>query len=241
MILIIGTTEDDILYFKNRMKINEKNKIAMKHPYYVGSFAGKNVCLVHTGYSNVASAIITSFMITKYKPYIVISVGSVSSISPNLKQGDLFIAERLHLGDIDLTPLGKVKYGQIIDLPIFYSSEDDYIRLIQTLNSRTENLNIGRGPLVSTNTFHTNVKLANELIKQNFAHVENKIALDTESGGVVTACFIHDVPWLLLKVVTYEVGQAKQLISSARIGVEAQPHIGSLIETLLEELVHSFD
>lgn len=241
MILIIGTTQDDILYFKNRLKISEENKIAMKHPYYVGSFAGKNVCLAHTGYSNIASAIITSFMITKYKPYIVISVGSVASISPNLHQGDLFIAERLHLGDMDLTALGNAKYGQIKDLPVFYSSEDDYIRLIQTLNSRTENLNIGRGPLVSVNTFHTNQKAANELIKKNFSHIENKIALDTESGGVVSACFIHDVPWLLLKAVTYEVGKDNQLLSALRIGLEAQPHIGSLIETLLEELVHSFD
>ena len=45
------------------------------------------------GYSNITSAIVTSFMISKYKPYIVISVGA-TSISPNLHQGDLFIAER---------------------------------------------------------------------------------------------------------------------------------------------------
>ncbi|MFA7020847.1 MAG: hypothetical protein WC215_04775, partial [Bacilli bacterium] len=78
MILIIGTTEDDIFYFKNRMKIIEKNKIASKYPYYVGTFAGKDICLAYSGYSNIASAVVAGFMISKYKPYIVVCVGTVS-------------------------------------------------------------------------------------------------------------------------------------------------------------------
>jgi hypothetical protein len=48
-------------------------------------------------------------------------------------------------------------------------------------------------------------------------------------------------PWLLLKAVNYQIGKDEQLLSSLRIGIEAQPYIGNLIETLLEELVHSFD
>ena len=60
MILIIGTTEDDIFYFKNRMKITEKSTIASKYPYYVGTFAGKDICLAYSGYSNIASAVVAS-------------------------------------------------------------------------------------------------------------------------------------------------------------------------------------
>lgn len=242
MILIIGTTEDDIFYFKNRMKISEKNMIASKYPYYVGTFAGKDICLAYSGYSNIASAAVTSFMITKYKPYIVICVGTVSAFSENLHQSELFIAERVYLGDIDFTPLGtNTRYGQIKEMPAFYSSEEDYIKLIETINSRTENLHIGRGPLISTNVFFKNRKKANELLENNFAHIESTTAFDTEAGGVITACYIQEVPWILLKAVNYEIGKDAQLMSSLRIGIEAQPHIGSLIETLLEELVHSFD
>jgi hypothetical protein len=41
MILIIGTTEDDIFYFKNRMRITEENKIVTRYPHYVGTFPAK--------------------------------------------------------------------------------------------------------------------------------------------------------------------------------------------------------
>jgi len=242
MILIIGTTEDDIFYFMNRMKITEKNTIATKFPYYVGTFAGKDICLAYTGYSNIASAVVASYMIDRYKPYIVICVGTVSGYSENLHQSELFIAERVYLGDIDFTPLGgNVRYGQIKEMPAFFSSEDDYVKLIETINSRTENLRIGRGPLISTNVFFKNRKKANELLNSNFAYIESTTAFDTESGGIIAACYIHEVPWLLLKAVNYEIGHDEQLLSSLRVGIEAQPHIGSLIETLLEELVHSFD
>ncbi|HOC81239.1 MAG TPA: hypothetical protein PKK21_05145, partial [Bacilli bacterium] len=64
MILIIGTTEDDIFYFKNRMRITEENKIVTRYPHYVGTFAGKDICLAYSGYSNVASAVVASYMIT---------------------------------------------------------------------------------------------------------------------------------------------------------------------------------
>jgi nucleoside phosphorylase len=146
------------------------------------------------------------------------------------------------LGDIDFTPLGgNTRYGQIKEMPAFYSSEEDYIKLIETINSRTENLHIGRGPLISTNIFFKNRKKANELLNNNFAHIESTTAFDTEAGGVITACYVHEVPWLLLKAVNYQIGKDEQLLSSLRIGIEAQPYIGNLIETLLEELVHSFD
>lgn len=58
---------------------------------------------------------------------------------------------------------------------------------------------------------------------------------------MITACYVHEAPWLLLKAVNYQIGKDEQLLSSLRIGIEAQPYIGNLIETLLEELVHSFD
>lgn len=243
MILIIGTNEDDIFYFQNRMKITEKSTIATRFPYYVGTFAGKEICLTYTGYSNIASSTVASYMIAKYRPYIVICVGTVTAFSENLKQSDLFIAERVYLGDIDFTALGgeNVRYGQIKEMPAFYSSEDDYIKLIETINSRTENLHIGRGPLISTNVFFKNREKANLLLHSNFAHIESTTAFDTESGGIITACYIHEVPWLLLKSVNYEIGKDTQLLSATRVGIEAQPHIGNLIETLLEELVHSFD
>lgn len=240
MILIIGTTEDDILYFKNRMRVKEEGKIASKYSYFVGRMANKDVCLTYTGYSNLASGVITSYMLEKFSPYIVIITGSVSTLNKKAHQKDLFIAERIYLGDVDFTAVDNLKFGQTNNLPPFYSSDEDYIKMLEIINSKTENLNLLRGPLISTNKYFNDKKEAELSISKNFGNIESMLAFDTEAGGIVAACGIYDVPWLLLKVVNYHVGDAMEFISAPRISVEAQPHIGYIIEALLEELVHSF-
>lgn len=240
MILIIGTTEDDILYFKNRMRIMENGKIANKYPYFVGRMANKDVCLTYTGYSNLQSSVITGYMLEKFNPYIVIITGAVSTLNKRAQQKDLFIAERIYLGDVDFTSLDNLKFGQINNLPPFYSSDEDYIKMLEIINSKTENINLLRGPLISTNKYFNNRKEAEANLSKNFASIESMLAFDTEAGGIVTACGMYDVPWLLLKVINYHVGDEIEFISAPRISVEAQPHIGYIVETLLEELVHSF-
>lgn len=241
MILIIGTTEDDIIYFKNRIRIKETGKINKDYPYYVGRLANKDICLTYTGFSNLASSAVTSFMLAKFKPYIVIITGAVSTLNAKAKQSDLFMAEKIYLGDVDLTAYSdELKFGQIKNLPPFFSSDEDYIKMIETINSRTENRHLIRGPLISTNAFFADKKLANAVIKEQFNNIESMTAFDTEAGGIAAACGIHDVPWLLLKTVSYHIGDEIEFITSPRISVEAQPHIASIIEVLLEELVHSF-
>ena len=78
------------------------------------------------------------------------------------------------------------------------------------------------------------------VFNKNFGNIESMLAFDTEAGGIVTACGIYDVPFLMLKVINYHIGDEMEFISSPRVSVEAQPHIGNIIEVLLEELVHSF-
>ena len=241
MILIIGTTQDDIIYYKNRMRIKEEGKISANYPYYVGRLANKDVCLTYTGFSNLASGVVTSYMLAKFNPYIVIITGAASTLNAKAKQSDLFIAEKIFLGDVDLRSFDDVKYGQIKNLPPFFSSDEDYIKMIETINSKTENLHLLRGPLISTNTFYNDDKIANSVIKEHFGNIESMTAFDTEAGGIAVACGVYDVPILLLKVINYHVGNEVEFISGPRISVQAQPHIGYIIENLLEELVHSFN
>jgi len=241
MILIIGTTQDDIIYYKNRMRVREEGKINKDIPYFIGKMANKDVCLTFTGFSNISSGIVTSYMLAKFKPYIVIITGAASSLNSKAKQSDLFIAEKIYLGDVDLTSFNdELKFGQIKNLPPFYSSDDDYIKMIETINSKTENRHLLRGPLISTNTFYNDQKTALKVLKDKFGNIESMTAFDTEAGGIATACNMYDVPWLLLKVVNYHIGDELEFISSPRISIEAQPHIGYIIEVLLEELIHSF-
>ncbi|HOA11333.1 MAG TPA: hypothetical protein PKO14_02845, partial [Bacilli bacterium] len=111
MILLLGTTPDDILYIKNRMIMKEKGAVNKdEHFYFVGEYGGKEICMTYTGHSNIMSAVLTSYMIRKFNPYLVISIGSAQSASSNLNQGDLFIAERVYIADLDYNNYTKIAF-----------------------------------------------------------------------------------------------------------------------------------
>lgn len=236
MIMIIGTTEDDILYFKTQMDITSTEILANHHEVYIGQFFGQEICLTTSHYSNSMAAMISGICLEKYRPYIVIIVGSVHGFDEALHQGDLLLTERVYLGQTDFTPLGNVKYGQISGMPIFFHSEDDYLRIIESLNKRMKNSNIYRGSVLATNHFFVNREKVITLINHHFASVENLIALDTELGGIASACHYYDVPWLSIKSVNYVIGHDNELINFIRKGLEAEPAIGSLIGALFTEL-----
>ena len=236
MILLLGTTPDDILYYKSRMKISKQGKVTNGHPYYIGMFAGKEIALTYTGNSNLMSATIASVMIKEYEPYLVIAIGSLYSASPKLKQGDLFIAERLYMGDVDYSSFEDLYFSQALHMSSYYTSEDQYLKYIEILNSQSQNLNLVRGPIISMNRFFVNLDEAQKVIDKQIDFLGGATAFDTEAGGIVAACNFFGVPWLLLKAVSYEIGNDKQVISFVRKGLLAQPSVGNLIELLFNFL-----
>lgn len=236
MILLIGTTPDDILYYQNRMKLTATGEIQQGHPYYIGTFAGKEIALTYTGNSNLMSAVIASFMVKKFEPYLVIMIGSLYSADEGLKQGDLFIAERLYMGDVDYASFEDLHFSQALHMSSYYTTDDQYIKYIEILNSQAYNLKLVRGPLISMNKFFVNLKDTKKVVDAQDNYLGGATAFDTEAGGVVAACNFMQTPWLLLKAVSYEIGQDNQLISFVRKGLEAQPSIGHLIELLFNFL-----
>lgn len=236
MILLLGTTPDDILYYKNRMRITKRGTISNSHPYFIGTFAGKEISLTYTGNSNLMSATIASVMIKEFEPYLVIAIGSLYSASPKLKQGDLFIAERLYMGDVDYSSFEDLYFSQALHMSSYYTTDDQYLKYLEILNSQSHNLRLVRGPVISMNRFYVNMADAQKVIDRQQNYLGGATAFDTEAGGIVAACNFYQVPWLLLKAVSYEIGNDQQVISFVRKGLLAQPSIGNLVELLFNFL-----
>lgn len=179
---------------------------------------------------------VTGLCLEKYHPYLVINVGSVHAIDETLHQGDLFLAERIYLGEVDLTPWGGLKYGQICEMPVFYHSEYEYLNLIETLNKQMKNKNLRRGLLLATDKFYTDREKVDSIINHHFASVAGICAIDTEAGGIANACHFFDTPWITLKSISYVVGHENELVNFVRKGLEAQLAIGTIISAVFNEL-----
>jgi adenosylhomocysteine nucleosidase len=237
MILIIGSTNDDILYFRTKMDIASVDRIAGKTEVFLGSYAGKDVAVTTSGLSNSLSAMITGLCLERYHPYFVLNVGSIHALDENLKQGDLYMADRVYFGGTDFTPWGSsIKYGQIPSMPQFFVSEDDYLLMIESIAKKMTNKAVARGFVMSTNKFYTNREKAESLINHHFAYVDGIDAFDTELGGISSTCRAFDIPWIALKSISYVIGHQDELMNFIRKGLESEPLIGSIISTLFLEL-----
>ena len=233
MIAIIGATSDDILYFKNKMVIEKEEKLFKDTSVYVGTIVGKEICVVATGLSMELSAIASALTIEKYNPYLVYNIGTVHSIDKRLKQGDIFLAERIYLGDVDLSPYGRISYGQIQGLPPFFLPESSIIAKLEAAAATLTSRYLIRGYLFSNNRFFTKEKEISPILNSYFAGSTNLLATDNESGGVAIACYLKEVPYVCIKSVSYEMDNDIQLINHIRKGLEAQPAIGKIISSLI--------
>lgn len=234
-VLIVGTTTDDISYIQTKMTIESIDTIAGDVEVYTGKYSDKDIVLVATGKTNMLSAMICGIVIEKYHPYYCISIGNIHSFSSELKQTDLFLATRIYLANIDQMPLGRLSYGQIPDMKLFYTPESTLNQKIKDLNSTMANKNLVTGILISDDLFRTDPKEIDELIKEHYVKIENIVACDSSSGGVSIACSKYKLPTVFIRVCSYEVGNSSQLINCQRKGLSVQPYVGKLISALFED------
>jgi adenosylhomocysteine nucleosidase len=235
MIAIIGVTEDDILYFKTKMEIKATINFFGDVNAYLGSIFKEDTIVVATGQSNYLSSAIVSALISKYQPYLVFSIGSVASFSDQLKQGDLFIADRYYAADVDFSAPKIAPFGQIPGQPAFFVADT-------ALNNKAESgaylmttRYIQRGYLLSGETFYMDSVSVLQIVKSHYLLEEGLVAYDCSSLGVALACSLTKTSFLSLKVVSYQIGKEDQKLNWVRKGLEMMPTIGKIITRFLVE------
>lgn len=241
MILILGKDANDIIFLKASMKIDTSETIRFGIETHVGTLAGKKIVLSFTGQSMMMASAITNQLFLKYDPYMVISIGNVSAHSSSLDQKDIVLINRVYLGDVNLDANGTLNLGQINSMPLYFNSVEDYMSIIENVNEVSGFNTLSRTNLISTNTFYKDKDRASDLVKARYAHIEGSLCFDNEMGGVVTACYLNDLPWIAIKVVNYCIGNNQQLLNHIRKGVETEPEVGKLIIELFTELLNAVE
>lgn len=235
MIAILGASEDDVLYFKTKMIVKEKTKIFGDIEAYVGTFSSDECVVAFLGYSSYRSSLITAIIISKFEPYLIFNVGTAISFSPKLKQGDLFIADRYYLSDVDYTPSHQGTFGQIPDMPQYYIGDTNLNGKAETAAYALTSRFVLRGYLLSGEQFTFDENAYNSFVRSHFITEEGLCAYDTTSGGIALASYLSQVSLLTIKAISYQAGRDEQRISYIRKGLEVMPTIGKIITKLLIE------
>lgn len=234
MIAILGETEDEILYFKSRMDLEETITLFGNFKVYKGKLSQEDAVVAATGSTNYLSAMRTSLLLKSFEPYLVINVGSVFSFSSQLRQGDIFLAERYYFSDVDFTARGY-KFGEIPAKVPFFVADTSLNGVAEKLAFLVSDRYVQRGYLLSGNAFVDSDGILEKVVGAHYLSDEGLMAYDNISGGIALACQEASVALLSIKGVARQLGKEDQDINYTRKGLEIMLTIGQIVAKFLLE------
>lgn len=233
MIAIIGSSQDDILYFKTKMALNATEPLFGNLSVFRGALGREEVILCAAGEGNYLSSLVTSLIIKTYKPYLVFNIGVASSTRPQLKPGDIFIPERFYFSHVDFSSESAVDYGQIPSLPPYFISDTSLNAKAEATAYRMTSRFVQRGFMLSGEKFYFDDASINSMLHDHYLKEEGIMAYDNCGAGVALACHLSQTALLSLRVISYQLGHEEQRLSYVRKGLEGMPLLGKIVTKFL--------
>ena len=201
MILIIGSTHDDILYFESVMTNKRHEKLLDIYPLEFGSIFNQDVVLVHDVYTSYISSFITSYLIQKYFVVLIFVVGKCVSFHEEVKPGDIVVSKRVILGDVDQVKEANVKLGQIPHLPRSLESSEEVIGYITAALEKRSFSRYHIATFISTNgVLDQSEKIERISMNDYVLGHKSNIVFDCVSGGAFLAATLYQIPIVAVKV-----------------------------------------
>lgn len=160
---------------------------------YKGKLEGKDVVIVHCGVGKVYAAILTTIVIKKFKPDLVINVGCAGSLDENIHVGDVVVADRI--GDWDVEVPGWER--SIFSDKMSFACDGRFTKLASNIKTKV-NLTIGN--IVSGDAFIYKKSQIKEIKK----HFPNSLCGEMEGASVANTCYAFQTNVAIVRSISDE-------------------------------------
>lgn len=196
LIGIIGALELEIEALKELMD-GARVETVSSVDFYRGSINGREVVVAAAGVGKVNAAVCAQTMILKYSPDLVINIGVAGGLSPELKIGDIAIADAVVEHDMDTTatgePLGYIYGIEAVEMPCDKKTAD----MLESAVSSVGDIYVQRGIIASGDQFISTQEQRNKII-YNFG----AIAAEMEGASIGHVCTMNKVPFAVLRAIS---------------------------------------
>ena len=202
MILIIGSSHDDIIYFESIVK-NKKEEIVLNRFHATtGTIFNQNVMILNDVYSSYLSSAVATYLIQKYFVLLLFVVGKCQAATKDLKIGDIAISKRIMFGDVNLMDIGSTQLCQIPNFPKVYDVQQDVLQTLATSLSNRTYSRFVEATFISSNVHYKNEEEM-KYIKEgdNILGFNESVVIDSESGGIALAGHLTNIPVIAIKPV----------------------------------------
>ncbi len=163
--------------------------------YYEGSYNGQDVLVAYSKIGKVFATLTATILIEKFKCDTLLFSGVAGAISPELKVGDLIIAEGLCQHDLDITAFGH-PYGYVPEGDVCVAA-DEHLREVAKQVASQKGLRLKEGIIATGDQF-----VADEARKNWIGETFKADALEMEGAAVAVVCSALNVPFFVLRAIS---------------------------------------
>ena len=193
-IAIMGAMPEEIEPLLLQVQNIRKTEYAA-NTYYEAEYKGKEVVIAYSKIGKVFASLTATILIEKFGCDRLLFSGVAGAIDPDLKIGDLIIADGLCQHDLDITafghPHGFVPEGEVC------IATDTYLREVAKVVAAQKGLPLKEGVIATGDQFVANVER-----KSWIAEIFNAHALEMEGAAVAVVCNALEVPFFILRAIS---------------------------------------
>ena len=191
---IMGAMQEEITplleYFTNINIVEYAN-----NKYYEAKYGDLDVVVAYSKIGKVFSTLTATTLIEHFGCDTLLFSGVAGGINPQLKIGDLIVANKLSQHDLDITafghPFGYVPEGSV------YVPTNEKLKNIALEVAKENNIKIIEGIIATGDQF-----VADEKRKEFISSTFDADALEMEGASVAVVCDALNVPCLILRAIS---------------------------------------
>jgi nucleoside phosphorylase len=217
MIVVVGDTYDDVLYF-DTVLANKKEKVILnRFKVSVGTIFSQDVIVLRDMSTSVLTSAVLCHILDNYYVDLVIGVGKCLAVSKDFKAGNIALSSNVIDANVDLSIFKDVGMAQIPGFSREFSVQEDIFGyLSQNLEKRPGIDHYGAVYLSTDNMSRDMLTFLKEN-KTLFFKSDERFVIDHNSAGIAVACALKDVPFIITKVVETSFDQSQNLATYTNV------------------------
>lgn len=248
---IIGAMTEEVQLVQSEMTITDEITLG-KRQYWIGTLYDKEVVLALSKCGKVAAATAVTTLIQHFSVDVIIFTGVAGAADPTLRVGDVVVADQLVQHDMDVCALPGYKKFEIPMLGRSYLEVDPtYWKLAQAsaINYFQHEIHreINAALLAEFGMASPKVVIGTIASGDQFVADKEKIhrlrediirlqCVEMEGAAVAQVCFEHDIPYIVLRVISDNADDAAPINFRKFVAEIASLVTCGIIRKLVQEL-----
>jgi len=200
-IAVIAAMDKEIDLFKSYL--NNISKVSFYHyQLFTGSIGDNFIIVAKSGIGKVASSALTTTLINKYNPDLLINMGIAGGFDKNLKTLDTIIVTAACYTDVDMTTDDEsLRYGQLEGSPLFFEVNPKLISRIKEILQG----DIIYGKIATGDQFVVDYQKSETLVNKYFKS-DHILGFDMETAAFLQVANSFNVNALVIRSISDLIG-----------------------------------